>query len=131
MVSTATADLVAFTQEHNYNLTVVGLPKTADNDVYPLWQTAGAFTVAEEGAKFFAVYEISCNPSMLIVHEVMGRGFGDLTAATAHIHRNCILRKGFNPVMRLTQRCCDARAVLIPEMPVSTDAEAAHDLVCA
>ena len=71
--STATADLVAFTQEHNYNLTVVGLPKTADNDVYPLWQTAGAFTVAEEGAKFFAVYEISCNPSMRIVHEVMGR----------------------------------------------------------
>ena len=31
-----TADLSNYLKENNYNLTVVGLPKTIDNDVFPI-----------------------------------------------------------------------------------------------
>merc|ERR1719382_1914084 len=57
--NTAAADLAAFLQVNNYELTVIGLPKTIDNDVHPLRQTLGAFTAAEQGARYFAnvVYE--------------------------------------------------------------------------
>ena len=47
------ADLSSYLKENNYNLTVVGLPKTVDNDVYPSAQTLGAWTAAEQGAIFF------------------------------------------------------------------------------
>lgn len=36
-----------------FDLTVVGLPKTVDNDVVPIKQTLGALTAAEQGAVFF------------------------------------------------------------------------------
>ena len=32
---------------------VIGLPKTIDNDVFPIRQSLGAWTAAEQGAKFF------------------------------------------------------------------------------
>ena len=32
---------------------MVGLPKTVDNDVFPIRQTLGAWTAAQEGAMFF------------------------------------------------------------------------------
>ena len=83
--NTAAADLAKFLKENNYELTVIGLPKTIDNDVYPIRQSLGAWTAAEEGAKFFknVVGECGANPRMLIIHEVMGRNCGWLTAATA------------------------------------------------
>ncbi len=83
--NTAAADLAKFLKDNNYELTVIGLPKTIDNDVYPIKQSLGAWTAAEEGAKFFrnVVSESGANPRMLIVHEVMGRNCGWLTAATA------------------------------------------------
>ena len=34
--NTTAADLAAYLHEHNYELTVVGLPKTIDNDVVPI-----------------------------------------------------------------------------------------------
>jgi len=126
--NTAAADLAAFLQSNNYSLTVIGLPKTIDNDVYPLKQTLGAYTAAEEGAKYFGnvVYEHSCNPRMLIVHEVMGRGCGYLTAATARIYRDALLAKGFNPETGCRQQRMDIHAIFIPEMPVNIHAEAAR-----
>lgn len=56
----------------SYALTVVGLPKTIDNDVYPIKLSLGASTAAEQGAIFFknVVNEASANPRMLIIHEV-------------------------------------------------------------
>ena len=68
---------------------MIGLPKTVDNDVYPIRQSLGAWTAAEQGARFFAnvVAEHGANPRMLIVHEVMGRNCGWLTAATARSYR--------------------------------------------
>jgi len=62
-------------EKHGGKITVVGMPKTIDNDVYPIKQTFGADTAAEEGAAFFAnvVSESTANPRMLIIHECMGR----------------------------------------------------------
>ncbi|NMD08784.1 MAG: pyrophosphate--fructose-6-phosphate 1-phosphotransferase, partial [Phyllobacteriaceae bacterium] len=73
--NTTAADLAAYLATNNYNLTVVGLPKTIDNDVIPIAQTLGAVTAAEQGAIFFenAINEQSTNPRMLLIHEVMGR----------------------------------------------------------
>eukprot|EP01050_Picozoa_sp_SAG11_P009428 SAG11_NODE_884_length_6733_cov_3.462617_2_plen_209_part_00 len=50
---------------------------------------AGAYTAAEHGARYFAnvVNELSANPRMLIIHEVMGRDCGWLTAYTAKTYR--------------------------------------------
>ena len=48
--NTMAAELSLFLNDNNYELTVVGLPKTVDNDVYPISQTLGAFTAAEQGA---------------------------------------------------------------------------------
>ena len=46
------ADLAAYLSSHGYQLTVVGLPKTIDNDVIPIKQTLGAWTAAEQGALY-------------------------------------------------------------------------------
>ena len=83
--NTSAADLAAYLAENDYDLTVVGLPKTIDNDVIPIKQSLGAWTAAEQGAAYARniIAEHSANPRMLIVHEVMGRACGWLTAATA------------------------------------------------
>jgi len=124
--NTAAADLAAYLAKHNYGLTVVGLPKTIDNDVYPIRQSLGAWTAAEEGAKFFAnvVKENTANPRMLIVHEVMGRNCGWLTAATAAAYRK--LTDGFNylPAFGLTHEREDVHAVYVPEMAFDVKSEA-------
>lgn len=65
--NTAAADLAAFLAEMQYDLCVIGLPKTIDNDVYPITQSLGAWTAAEQGAMFFEniVAESSANPRMV------------------------------------------------------------------
>ena len=50
--NTTAADLAKFLEDNGYNLTVVGMPKTVDNDVFPIQQTLGAWTAAEQGAFF-------------------------------------------------------------------------------
>jgi pyrophosphate--fructose-6-phosphate 1-phosphotransferase len=126
--NTAAADLAAYLAKNNYGLTVVGLPKTIDNDVFPIRQSLGAWTAAEEGAKFFAnvVKENTANPRMLIIHEVMGRNCGWLTAATAAAYRK--LTDGFNylPAFGLTRDREDVHAVYVPEMAFDVKAEAAR-----
>ncbi|MGY8787882.1 MAG: 6-phosphofructokinase, partial [Fidelibacterota bacterium] len=51
--NTMAAQLSFYLKENGYDLTVVGLPKTVDNDVFPITQTLGAWTAAEQGAIFF------------------------------------------------------------------------------
>ena len=51
--NTMAAQLSFYLKENSYDLTVVGLPKTVDNDVFPVSQTLGAWTAAEQGAIFF------------------------------------------------------------------------------
>src|SRR4051812_45429259 len=66
------ADLAEYLAQNGYDLTVVGLPKTVDNDVVPIRQTLGAVTAAEQGAIFFenVVNEATATGRMLLIHEV-------------------------------------------------------------
>lgn len=123
--NTTAADLAAYLAEHNYKLTVVGLPKTIDNDVYPIRQSLGADTAAEQGALYFEniVNEHSANPRMLIVHEVMGRNCGWLTAATARAYRQRTKRLDFVPSFNLPMAQKDVHAVYVPEMAFDLEAE--------
>src|SRR3982750_4913177 len=92
-----TAAVPAYLQQNDYALTVVGLPKTVDNDVVPIRQSLGAWTAAEQGAVFARniVGEHTSNPRMLLVHEVRGRNCGWLTAATAAEYRRWLKSQEF------------------------------------
>jgi len=87
--NTSAGELVKYLSNNGYDLTVVGLPKTVDNDVFPIQQTLGAWTAAEQGAIFFenVANENTTSSRQLIIHEVMGRNCGWLTAATAMEYR--------------------------------------------
>ncbi|MFU8779551.1 MAG: pyrophosphate--fructose-6-phosphate 1-phosphotransferase [Kiritimatiellia bacterium] len=124
--NTTAADLAAFLKQNDYALTVVGLPKTIDNDVFPIRQSLGAWTAAEEGAQFFAnvVAEHSANPRMLIVHEVMGRNCGWLTGYTARIYHEFLDDCQFLPGIGLAREARDVHAIYIPEMEIDIAAEA-------
>ncbi len=126
--NTAAADLAAFLAKNNYALTVIGLPKTIDNDVYPILQSLGAWTAAEQGARYFSnvVAERGANPRMLIVHEVMGRNCGWLTAATARYYRGMLARQEFVPGLGLSRERLDLHGIYIPEMHVDLASEAAR-----
>ena len=73
--NTTAAQLSSFLKGNGYDLTVVGLPKTVDNDVFPITQTLGAWTAADQGAIFFEniANEDTTSMRQLIIHEVMGR----------------------------------------------------------
>ncbi len=124
--NTAAADLAAFLAKNNYGLTVIGLPKTVDNDVFPIRQSLGAWTAAEQGARYYrnVVAETGANPRMLIVHEVMGRNCGWLTAATALEYRKLLDREEWVPGIGLGRDCYDVHAVFVPEMDINLAAEA-------
>ena len=130
--NTTAADLAAYLATNNYPLIVVGLPKTIDNDVYPIKQSLGAWTAAEEGAKFFmnVVKENSANPRALTIHEVMGRNCGWLTYKTAQCYRKMLkemARKGlFLDEFGLTMGRQDIHAIYIPECAIDFKAEAAR-----
>ena len=124
--NTAAADLAAFLAKNNYGLTVIGLPKTVDNDVFPIKQSLGAWTAAEQGARYFknVVAENNSNPRMLIVHEVMGRSCGWLTAATALEYRKLLSRAEWLPELGLDRAAFEVHGVFIPEMTIDLAAEA-------
>jgi pyrophosphate--fructose-6-phosphate 1-phosphotransferase len=120
------ADLAAFLRTNNYQLTVVGLPKTIDNDVIPIQQSLGAWTAAEQGALYARniVAEHSSNPRMLIVHEVMGRNCGWLTAATAAAHHEWVKQAQFAEWLDNSAASWDVHAVFLPERPIDIAVEA-------
>jgi diphosphate-dependent phosphofructokinase len=124
--NTTAAELAKYLKSNNYNLTVVGLPKTIDNDVFPIRQSLGAWTAAEQGARFFGnvVNEQSANPRMLIIHEVMGRNCGWLTAETARVYRKQISQREYVPGFNLDRQHQDVDAVYVPEMAIDIAAEA-------
>lgn len=124
--NTAAADLAQYLADNDYQLTVVGMPKTIDNDVIPVTQSLGAWTAAEEGAKFFQniVAEHSANPRMLIVHEVMGRSCGWLTAYTAKVYRERLDELYYLERIGLLKHRRDVHAIYVPEMEIDIHAEA-------
>mgnify|MGYP003323007156 FL=1 len=115
--NTMAAQLSSYLNENNYNLTVVGLPKTVDNDVFPVTQTLGAWTAAEQGALFFEniANENTTSTRQLIIHEVMGRNCGWLTAQTSYDYHEKIKKRTFFPGMLVDQSRWDVDAVYIPE----------------
>ncbi len=123
--SLVAANLAAYLRDTDAELTVVGLPKTIDNDIVPVAQTLGAWTAAEQGALFARniLAEHSSNPRMLIVHEVMGRGCGWLTAATAREYRKWLVSQEFAGFVDGPAKW-DVHAVYIPELEVDLEAEA-------
>jgi len=123
--NTTAADLAAFLQRGGHDLTVVGLPKTIDNDVVPIRQSLGAWTAAEQGTVFARniVAEHSSNPRMLVVHEVMGRACGWLTAETARRYHSWVGGQEFAGFGD-EQRAWDVHGVYVPELGFDIDAEA-------
>jgi pyrophosphate--fructose-6-phosphate 1-phosphotransferase len=113
------ADLAAYLRGNAYQLTVVGLPKTIDNDIVPIRQSLGAWTAAEQGALFARniIAEHSTNPRMLVVHEVMGRNCGWLTAATAQAHHEWVRKAQFAEWLENSAARWDVHGVFIPERP--------------
>ncbi|MGO1584212.1 MAG: pyrophosphate--fructose-6-phosphate 1-phosphotransferase [Actinomycetaceae bacterium] len=124
--NTTAADLAKFLEEGGHHMTVVGLPKTIDNDIVPVRQSLGAWTAAGEAAEFAAnvVGEHRSNPRMLIVHEVMGRHCGYLTAAAARRYRTWLDTQEWAPALGLTRERWDVHAVFLPEVQLDIDAEA-------
>jgi len=123
--NTMAAQLSFYLNKNNYNLTVVGLPKTVDNDVYPITQTLGAWTAAEQGAIFFEniANENTTSFRQLIIHEVMGRSCGWLTAYTAKQYHDRLKKRNFLPEILIDQQRWDVDAIYIPEMDIDFDVE--------
>ena len=123
--NTMAAQLSFYLNKNNYNLTVVGLPKTVDNDVYPITQTLGAWTAAEQGAIFFEniANENTTSFRQLIIHEVMGRSCGWLTAYTAKQYHDRLKKCNFLPEILIDQDRWDVDAIYIPEMDIDFDVE--------
>ena len=124
--NTTAADLAAYLHENGYELTVVGLPKTIDNDVVPIKQSLGAWTAAEEAAGFArnVIGEHRSGNRMLIVHEVMGRHCGWLTAAAAADYRTWLDTQEWVPSIGLSRERWDIHAVFIPELALDIEGEA-------
>lgn len=124
--NTAAADLAAFLNRNGYSLTVVGLPKTIDNDVIPIRQSLGAWTAAEQGAVYARniIAEHSANPRMLIVHEVMCRHCGWLAAATADAHHRWVKSAPFAEWPENAAARWDVHGIYVPERAFDLAAEA-------
>jgi diphosphate-dependent phosphofructokinase len=124
--NTTAADLASYLAEHDYDLTVVGLPKTIDNDIVPIRQSMGADTAAEMGATFAqnVMAEHNAGTRILLIHEVMGRNCGWLTAATARKYHEWTDSVDWLPEIGLSQEAWDVHAVFVPEAALNIEEEA-------
>ena len=105
---------------------MVGLPKTIDNDVVPIRQSLGADTAAEMGARFAknVMAEHNADTRILIVHEVMGRNCGWLTAATARKYHEWVDTMEWLPEIGLSKDAWDVHAIFVPEAVIDIEQEA-------
>lgn len=126
--NTTAADLAKYLHDHDYELTVVGLPKTIDNDIVPIKQSMGAWTAAEQGSKFAQniIGEHRSNPRMLIIHEIMGRNCGYLAAQTTEYYHEWVKSQEFLPSAGLKQERWDVHALYLPEITFDLDVEASR-----
>lgn len=126
--NTTAADLAAYLASNDYALTVVGLPKTIDNDVIPIRQSLGADTAAEQGALFAQniIGEHRSGPRMLIIHEIMGRNCGWLAAETTRKYLQWVDKQEWVDELGLKGSRWAPHALYLPELHVDLDAEAAR-----
>ncbi len=124
--NTTAADLAAYLARHDYGLTVVGLPKTIDNDVVPIRQSLGADTAAEMGARYAknVLAEHNAGTRILLIHEVMGRNCGWLTAATARKYHEWVSQTEWLPEIGLDSKAWDVHAIFVPEAVIDIEEEA-------
>lgn len=123
--NTTAADLAAFLEKNGHQLTVVGLPKTIDNDIIPIRQSLGSITAAEQASLFAqnVIGEHRSSPRMLIVHEVMGRHCGWLTAAAAREYRDWLETRQWSESIGLMKERWDIHAIFLPELHIDIAAE--------
>ena len=116
--NTTAAELVDYLDKHNYNLTVVGFPKTIDNDIYPISQTLGAYTAAEQTSLFFKniVNENTTSSRQLIIHEIMGRNCGWLTAYSGYLYMQDLMNMNFFNEIGLSREKWSIHGLYIPEI---------------
>tara|TARA_B100000579_G_C22841210_1_gene861641 strand:- start:1882 stop:3069 length:1188 start_codon:yes stop_codon:yes gene_type:complete len=116
--NTTAGDLVDFLSKNSYTLKVIGMPKTIDNDVYPIEQTLGAVSAAEQTKLFFEniVNENTTSTRQLIIHEVMGRNCGWLTAYSAFLYTESLKNKVFIPEILVDKIKWDIHGIYIPEI---------------
>ena len=119
--------LAQFCRSIGQELTVVGLPKTIDNDIAPIERSIGAASAAEAGAQFarHVMAEHSSSPRTIVIHEVMGRDSGWLTARTAHNYLNWVERLTHIPEL-IEPRAWGIHAVLLPEIEFDSNSVAAQ-----
>ena len=112
--NTTAADLAAYLGSNGYQLTVVGLPKTVDNDVMPIRQSLGAWTRGRTGRDFRPQHRRRALVQPAHAHRARGdgRNCGWLTAATALAHHQWVRRLEFaegwrtTPAMGRPRRLC-------------------------
>ncbi len=126
--NTTAADLAKYLADNNYPLQVVGLPKTIDNDIVPIRQSLGARTAAEQTSLFAqnVIAENGSNPRMLIIHEIMGRACGYLTAEAARYYQDWHSKQQWLPSIGHDERRWDVHAVFLPELHLDIEGEAAR-----
>lgn len=126
--NTTAADLAAYLAKNDFNLTVVGLPKTIDNDIVPIRQSLGAWTAADQAAGFAknVIGEHNAAPRELIIHEIMGRNCGYLAAETTRRYRAWLDQQEWLPEIGLDREAWDVHAVYLPEVKLDIAAEAAR-----
>jgi pyrophosphate--fructose-6-phosphate 1-phosphotransferase len=124
--NTTAADLAAFLASNGHALTVVGLPKTIDNDIIPIRQSLGAWTAAEQAARFAqnVIGEHNSGSRMLLVHEVMGRNCGWLTASAAQAYREWLDTRAWVPDIGLSRDAWEVHGVYVPEAVFDLETEA-------
>ena len=117
--------LLEFINNQGFKIAIIGLPKTIDNDIYPIKQTLGAHTAADQTARFFKniVNENTTSSRQLIIHEVMGRNCGWLTAYSAFLYNKSLNNKIFLPELNLSKEKWDIHAVYIPELEFNLNKE--------
>jgi pyrophosphate--fructose-6-phosphate 1-phosphotransferase len=123
--NTVAANLAKYLKDNGYNLQILGLPKTIDNDIIPIAHSLGANTAAEQTALFFEhiVAETTANPKMFIVHEVMGRKCGWLTAASALCYMKRLNEREFITALGMSKARYSIHGVYIPEISVDLEKE--------
>lgn len=123
----AAADLAAYLHREGHELQVLSLPKTIDNDIVPVVQSLGAATAAEYGSLFAqnVIAEHSASPRSIVIHEVMGRNSGWLTAATARNYQRWVHHNVEIPGL-VEEASWGLHAVLLPEVDYSIDALVEH-----
>ena len=126
--NTTAKDLKNYISSKDIKITVIGIPKTIDNDIFPIKRSLGAYTAGSSGASFFSniVNENFMGERHLIVHEVMGRNSGWLTAFTAKCYLEELDRKNLfdGKVMQcFDKRKYDIHGVYVPEINIDINKE--------